>query len=93
MGQGYIKLSNISTETAGAYKCIASNSLGLVTAKANVAIFSAPVSIIHPRNTIGYSQSDQTLRCKISGMPKPKINWFKNGDLIIQSSYFKVSCL
>ncbi|XP_054706308.1 titin-like isoform X2 [Uloborus diversus] len=52
---------------------------------------SAPQILARPRNSKLLEGSEATFQAKISGNPKPKITWFKNGQRIISSQRFKMS--
>ncbi|GFY64285.1 titin [Trichonephila inaurata madagascariensis] len=52
---------------------------------------SAPQIIARPRNSKLLEGSEATFQAKISGNPRPKITWFRNGQRIIASQRFKMT--
>ncbi|XP_035212215.1 LOW QUALITY PROTEIN: titin-like, partial [Stegodyphus dumicola] len=52
---------------------------------------SAPQITARPRNSKLLEGSEATFQAKITGNPKPKITWFKNGQRIFPSQRFKMS--
>ncbi|XP_067120871.1 titin [Centruroides vittatus] len=52
---------------------------------------SAPQIAQRPRNSKLLEGSDVTFQAKISGNPKPRIIWFKNGQRLLPSQRYKMS--
>ena len=49
-----------------------------------------PRFIRRPVNKFAHVNKDIEFSCDIYGIPKPKITWTKNGDLVIPSDYFQI---
>lgn len=43
-----------------------------------------------PQTRYAYEKEDVELECEVYGRPEPKVHWLKNGDVIVQSEYFKL---
>lgn len=43
-----------------------------------------------PKTRYAYEKEDVELECEVYGKPEPKVHWLKNGDVIVQSEYFKL---
>ena len=58
-----------------------------------VEVLQPPAFTATPANQQAYQKDDILLECGITGHPRPSVQWFKNGDVIIESEYFQVSSL
>ncbi|XP_047245990.1 neuronal cell adhesion molecule a isoform X4 [Girardinichthys multiradiatus] len=74
-----LKISDVNEDDAGDYRCTATNKLGSEQHIINVTVKAAPFWISAPRNLILAPNETGILTCRVSGKPKPKINWFVNG--------------
>ena len=68
----------------------AENSEDSADAAAVLEVVSAPKLVSGPRDSVAEAMGDIELRCQVKGRPKPNVQWYKNGDLIIESDYFQV---
>ena len=50
----------------------------------------SPRFVKQPQNTVALEKGDVTLQCEVKGEPQPIVQWYKNGDLIIESEYFQI---
>ena len=50
----------------------------------------SPRFVKQPQNTVALEKGDVTLQCEVRGEPQPIVQWYKNGDLIIESEYFQI---
>lgn len=82
-----------SNETSeGEYKCIAVNAHGEVETVCNLEIQEKPVIDI-PENEINQKcrvADEWSVTATISGIPKPKISWYRNGSKITKSNEFEI---
>ncbi|XP_017465423.1 PREDICTED: neuroglian-like [Rhagoletis zephyria] len=65
----------------GTYECVASNGAGSIQTHAmEVVVKSVPYWIEAPNNTNAADSERVRFKCKADGIPKPKLQWFKNGE-------------
>ncbi|XP_028255197.1 neuronal cell adhesion molecule a isoform X1 [Parambassis ranga] len=74
-----LKISDVTEDDGGDYRCTASNSLGSAHHIIKVTVKAAPFWVSAPRNLILAPNETGILTCRVSGDPKPKISWFVNG--------------
>ncbi len=46
-----------------------------------------------PQNVVTVEKGDVEFECEVYSVPPATIQWYKNGDLIIESEYFQVKLL
>ncbi|BFZ23346.1 hypothetical protein BsWGS_26385 [Bradybaena similaris] len=84
---GVLTLSNIQPSYAGSYICTGRTPAGIVgTATARITVtgtaFSPPTARIDPERQIIGSGTTGTLRCLVTGEPRPTVTWSRsNGQL------------
>lgn len=74
----------------GTYQCRAQNREDSVDVSATVDVQVPPKVIQSASNVYAYEKEDVDLPCKISGRPQPTVQWYKNGERIIEGDYFQV---
>ena len=53
--------------------------------------FAVPPNFVRkPQDTYAHPSSDVTFTCEVDGVPKPNVQWLKNGDVVIPSDYFQI---
>lgn len=49
-----------------------------------------PRFLKQPQDKTEISSKDVELECAVYGVPEPKVHWFKNGELVKYSEYYKL---
>lgn len=90
IGGGSLRIRDLVLGDRGTYQCRALNSLDSEDASAQLDVLVAPVINRAPVNRVSRVKGDIEFECGAEGNPRPAVQWYKNGDLIIESDYFKV---
>lgn len=69
-------------KTAGDYKCLASNKFGVVESRASFKVSSAPKFTEQLKEKTLDPGADLSLRARVSGCPKPVVQWLRDGQPI-----------
>lgn len=90
-----LKISEAFPEDEGLYKCVATNPAGTVTTQANLKVVLPEIQEVSPSLTpmkdVTVSEgSPAQFKTKVSGKPKPTIQWLRDGFLIPESPDFQV---
>ena len=72
------------------FQCRAENTEDSIDAAAVVDVLVSPKFISRPEDTLALEKGDVTLDCSVYGRPQVTVQWYKNGDLIVESDYFQV---
>jgi len=83
-------IANAEESDKGTYQCRAENREDSSDVSATLEVHVQPRVLSTPGNFYAYEKEDVELPCKIYGKPMPTIQWFKNGDMIIEGDYFQV---
>ncbi|XP_039591708.1 hemicentin-1 isoform X2 [Polypterus senegalus] len=84
---GTLIIKNAAQRDSGIYSCLASNPAGTDRQTSALIYIEAPkVSVVQPKLLTGLGDITE-MECKVSGIPDPKIKWYK-GDLELQPSPF-----
>ena len=89
-GSGSLQIKSVKSSDAGTYQCRAENSLDSIDVAAVLEVLKAPKFLKTPKNTVALEKGDIELVCQVEGEPQPTVQWYKNGDLIIESEYFQM---
>uniref|UniRef100_H2YHI4 Myosin light chain kinase, smooth muscle n=1 Tax=Ciona savignyi TaxID=51511 RepID=H2YHI4_CIOSA len=95
-GVATLVLDDVMKEDTGRYECVATNEAGSASSGCNVTVQATPVKSSKP---VGKEPSfpllledltveegdDIVLRCKVVGMPRPKITWLLDGEAILDA--------
>uniref|UniRef100_A0A915DZZ9 Uncharacterized protein n=1 Tax=Ditylenchus dipsaci TaxID=166011 RepID=A0A915DZZ9_9BILA len=90
MDKTSLLVRNSTLADAGAYTCRAENGDDSVDSSATIVIRSPPTFTIVPRDETTQETSDAEFECVAEAFPKPRITWFKNGEVIVPSEYFVI---
>ena len=90
VGEGSLQIRNVHVGDEGTYQCRAENSEDSIDSAAILDVLVAPSFVRRPQNTFAYEKEDIKLECDVYSRPQATIQWYKNGDLIIESEYFQV---
>ena len=50
----------------------------------------APRFLRRPKSVVKQVNADVEFECEVDGIPKPRITWLHNGDVITPTSYFQI---
>ncbi|XP_060067917.1 roundabout homolog 1-like isoform X3 [Ylistrum balloti] len=80
---GTLRISRVQMEDAGDYECEALNTLGIITALVTLTVRERdprppPIIQIGPQNQTLPTDEVGFLRCEATGLPSPRIQWFKD---------------
>ncbi|XP_055600686.1 protein sax-3-like isoform X2 [Uranotaenia lowii] len=73
-------IKNVAPDDQGTYICEAHNSVGQISAKAQLVVNSAPSFIIKPLDQRVNLNGVVTFKCTASGNPPPSVFWTKEGS-------------
>lgn len=90
VGVGSLQIENIQEADEGTYMCRAENHEDSVDASATIEIQVPPKFRKKPKNKFAYEKEDVEFECEVYGKPEPSVQWFRNGEAIIQSEYFQI---
>ncbi|XP_076267097.1 neogenin protein frazzled isoform X3 [Rhynchophorus ferrugineus] len=85
-----LRITKIQEQDGGTYQCRAENREDSLDASAAIEIQVPPRFLKKPQDRTEYSTKDIELECSVYGIPGPKIQWFKNGELVKYSEYYKL---
>ncbi|XP_059093555.1 neogenin-like isoform X2 [Tigriopus californicus] len=90
IGSGSLQIKNVQVNDKGTYQCRAENSEDSVDAGSILEVRVKPRFIRTPQSTAAVVKDDIELECEVYGVPNPVVQWYKKGDLIIESEYFQI---
>jgi hypothetical protein len=67
----------------------AENSEDSLDSAAVLEVHVPPRFLRTPQNVVSVEKGDVEFECEVYGVPAATIQWYKNGDLIIESEYFQ----
>lgn len=82
-----LSLSNLSTNDAGIYRCLVTNSVGSQWCNPIELVILTPPAISNQSGDISlYEGKSASLSIAVSGSPIPTIRWFKDGNQLSETS-------
>ncbi|RZC39998.1 neogenin, partial [Asbolus verrucosus] len=85
-----LRITKIKEEDAGTYQCRAHNREDSLDSSAEIHVQVPPRFLKKPQDKIELANKDIELECSVYGTPKPKISWYKNGEIIISNEYYQI---
>ncbi|XP_074038285.1 neogenin protein frazzled [Leptinotarsa decemlineata] len=85
-----LRITKIHEEDGGTYQCRAENREDSLDESALIHIQVPPKFLKKPQDKVEFLSKDVELVCSVYGVPDPKIQWFKNGELVKYSEYYKL---
>ncbi|KAM3915384.1 hemicentin-1 [Leptodactylus fuscus] len=79
-GSLYFPLTDVTD--SGIYVCLATNAAGSSQRKTELIVYDPPSIISGLKNIITVVNKQTTLSCDVTGTPKPKVEWKKDGHLL-----------
>lgn len=90
IGVGSLQIESIQEADEGTYMCRAENHEDSVDASSSIEVQVPPRFRKKPKNKFAYGKEDVEFECEVYGKPEPTVQWFRNGEAIIQSEYFQI---
>ncbi|XP_054712056.1 obscurin-like isoform X2 [Uloborus diversus] len=92
-GSYTLKLKKVTQKIAGKYTCEASNEMGVATTSGVISVKTTTKKpeidqVLKPTQLV--EGKPGKLTAKVSGQPKPKVTWFKDGKPITPNSHYVV---
>ena len=89
-GTQTLTINRVDLTDGGQFKVVATNPQGTVTSTCNVNVLMKPKIDSKPQDISVVIGEPAELKVKLSGIPKPKIEWFKNGEpLTIDNKHYR----
>ncbi|XP_060526070.1 immunoglobulin superfamily DCC subclass member 4-like isoform X2 [Cylas formicarius] len=77
-----LTITNANPASAGAYKCVASNSEGQTSQTYHLDVYQKPYFNVTPSSKSSPSAKTIRLDCQARGVPQPRVYWLKDGEPI-----------
>ncbi|XP_019490993.1 PREDICTED: hemicentin-1 [Hipposideros armiger] len=79
---GFLHIQSAHVTDTGRYLCMATNVAGTDRRRIDLQVHVPPSIALGPTNITVTVNVQTTLACEATGIPKPSINWKKNGQLL-----------
>ncbi|XP_011902754.1 PREDICTED: hemicentin-1 isoform X2 [Cercocebus atys] len=79
---GFLRIQSAHVTDTGRYLCMATNAAGTDRRRIDLQVHVPPSIAPGPTNMTVTVNVQTTLACEATGIPKPSINWRKNGHLL-----------
>ncbi|XP_067585037.1 hemicentin-1 isoform X1 [Pseudorca crassidens] len=79
---GFLHIQSAHVTDSGRYLCMATNAAGTDRRRIDLQVHVPPSIALGPTNITVTVNVQTTLACEATGIPKPSINWRKNGHLL-----------
>ena len=87
---GSLQIRDVRVGDEGVYQCRAENSEDSLDSAATVSVQVGPKFVREPENVKAFVTADVELRCDVFSVPAATVQWYKNGELLVESDYFQV---
>ncbi|XP_006907796.1 hemicentin-1 isoform X1 [Pteropus alecto] len=82
LGNGSLHIQSAHVTDTGRYLCMAANVAGTDRRRLDLQVHVPPSIALGPPNITVTVNVQTTLACEATGIPKPSVNWRKNGHLL-----------
>ncbi|XP_039298871.1 neogenin isoform X1 [Nilaparvata lugens] len=91
VGTGSLQISSVEESDTGSYQCRAGNKEDSVDAFASLRVQVPPSFIRKPADRTAREKDDIELDCQVYGIPEPKVQWLKNGEVLnVNTDYMQL---
>ncbi|GFT33266.1 obscurin [Nephila pilipes] len=80
----------MNDDYVGTYTCVAVNDEGEATMKIKLLIAEPPIFIERLDETTAMSRRSARMQCRVTGLPYPKIKWFRDWHPLYESERIKI---
>uniref|UniRef100_A0A6E8VES2 Papilin n=1 Tax=Anopheles coluzzii TaxID=1518534 RepID=A0A6E8VES2_ANOCL len=90
---GDLQIVQLHRTDSGTYVCIADNGIGEPALREVQLTVNAPVSVqMHfPQGRDLRPNSNFTINCTVDGYPRPTVNWFKDGQMLVPTDRIHIT--
>ncbi|XP_043342030.1 hemicentin-1 isoform X3 [Cervus canadensis] len=79
---GFLHIQSAQVTDSGRYLCMATNAAGTDRRRIDLQVHVPPSIALGPTNITVTVNVQTTLACEATGIPKPSVNWRRNGHLL-----------
>ncbi|XP_068740263.1 scavenger receptor cysteine-rich type 1 protein M160-like isoform X1 [Montipora capricornis] len=86
-----LTVKKVVFDDAGQYECTHVNEQGEARANASLTVGLTVNYVVFPLTTVADKSDDVTLKCNVTGVPKPRLFWKKEGELLTKTNKYTVT--
>lgn len=86
-----LTVKKVIFDDAGQYECTLVNEQGEARANASLTVGLTVNYVAFPRSTVANKSDNVTLKCNVTGVPKPRLFWKKEGELLTNTNKYTVT--